>query len=120
VTIEEIVRDDHQLLASLARALALRGATDQSQVVARRASEALNRAGSSSEMRRLAGVLGQLDDFPGDPVEAIVSVMATLSGDGLKEALALCSERLSRASFELVIADSIARSRASDVLAEAM
>jgi len=118
--IHEIVRDDHQLLASIARALALRGQPHRSRLVAGLASDALERASGASAIFRLRDLLGRLAEFPANPVEAIVTILATLIGEDFKSALRLCSERLAPEDIELVIADLISRSRATEVLVEAI
>jgi hypothetical protein len=101
------------LLSTIGHAYALRGKGEHAREVMRLAGREAERELEADALRRLLELLEHKIDLPIEPVRAVSSVLATISNDGLSEAVRTCIARLPSAMSEFVIADVIARGRSA-------
>lgn len=101
------------LLSTIGHAYALRGKGEQARELMRLAGREAERELEADALRRLLELLEHKIDLPIEPVRAVSTVLATISNEGLSEAVRTCVARLPPAMSEFVIADVIARGRSA-------
>ncbi len=107
----------YETLIVLARAHALRGEPQRSQGIVEIANDVSAQKLRDDGLRRLCQVLNDPSIVPIEPAFLVSSSLATLAQEDLPEALRLCRERLAPSAYEMVVADVIARGRATDAFA---
>ena len=103
-----------EILIALARVYALRGNSERARQQMQSARSASQDRQRDIAFERLGGLLDDTSSIPLEPVEAIVSTLATVSAPDLPAAMQLCFDRLPRHEIDFVVAEVISRGRAAD------
>ena len=109
----------NEILTALARTHALRGNSAKAQSCMRLAQGLSSERMRGNALERLHQLLDNPASVPMEPVSAVVSALATVSGADLPAAMRLCFDRLPANVNEFLVADVIARGRAVDAFAGA-
>jgi len=107
-----------EIFIALARIHALRGNAAKAQIEMSAAQSTSEDRMRETAFERLNGLLGDAGSVPAEPLDAIVSALATVSAPDLPAAMRLCFARMPRPDIDFVVADVISRGRAADAFPE--